>query len=184
MACCPASLPHVALRGRPAAPPRPAAVQQACNQLAACRTHLCLYVTYPISACIHHNCQLECKPCASCSVAWYACTLPFILHAPLLSCRLPGSNLLMGLPVVMDTNSEAIREGQRVSSASKQLLWWSATCNAPRAGADCDCSMQQEHAGSTLVHPNACRILCPGWQQLEPGAAFALHTSPGALHNT
>ncbi|WIA17311.1 hypothetical protein OEZ85_014176 [Tetradesmus obliquus] len=28
--------------------------------------------------------------------------------------RLPGSNLLMGLPVVMDTNSEAIREGQRV----------------------------------------------------------------------
>jgi hypothetical protein len=34
------------------------------------------------------------------------------------SCRLPGSNLLLGLPVVMDTNSEAIREGQRVSNAS------------------------------------------------------------------
>jgi hypothetical protein len=38
------------------------------------------------------------------------------------SCRLPGSNLLLGLPVVMDTNSEAIREGQRVSRASNQLV--------------------------------------------------------------
>ncbi|KAF8065943.1 sua1 [Scenedesmus sp. PABB004] len=28
--------------------------------------------------------------------------------------RLPGSNLLLGLPVVLDTNNEAIREGQKV----------------------------------------------------------------------
>ncbi len=29
-------------------------------------------------------------------------------------CRLPGSNLLFGLPVVLDTDSEAISEGQRL----------------------------------------------------------------------
>jgi hypothetical protein len=28
--------------------------------------------------------------------------------------RLPGSRLLFGLPVVLDTNNEAIREGERV----------------------------------------------------------------------
>jgi hypothetical protein len=38
------------------------------------------------------------------------------------SCRLPGSNLLLGLPVVMDTSSEAIREGQRVSTASSSHI--------------------------------------------------------------
>ena len=32
------------------------------------------------------------------------------------ACRLPGSNLLLGLPVVLDTNNDAIREGQRVST--------------------------------------------------------------------
>lgn len=30
------------------------------------------------------------------------------------SCRLPGSDLLLGLPVVLDTNNDNIREGQRV----------------------------------------------------------------------
>jgi hypothetical protein len=31
--------------------------------------------------------------------------------------RLPGSDLLMGLPVVLDTNNENVREGQRVRVA-------------------------------------------------------------------
>jgi hypothetical protein len=47
----------------------------------------------------------------------YALQLNISTNACVL-CRLPGSNLLLGLPVVMDTNSETIREGQRVSNAS------------------------------------------------------------------
>jgi len=31
-----------------------------------------------------------------------------------LACRLPGSDLLLGLPVVLDSNNDNIREGQRV----------------------------------------------------------------------
>lgn len=40
----------------------------------------------------------------------------------LCGCRLPGSDLLLGLPVVLDTNSENIKEGQRVSVVSGSQL--------------------------------------------------------------
>jgi hypothetical protein len=36
---------------------------------------------------------------------------------PALPHRLPGSNLLFGLPVVMDTNNDAIKEGDKVGGA-------------------------------------------------------------------
>lgn len=36
------------------------------------------------------------------------------MHAAML-CRLPGSNLLFGLPVVMDTNNDSIKPGSKVS---------------------------------------------------------------------
>lgn len=54
------------------------------------------------TACMHACPSAKCKP--------RACTM----HAAML-CRLPGSNLLFGLPVVMDTNNDSIKPGSKVT---------------------------------------------------------------------
>ena len=38
-------------------------------------------------------------------------------------CRLPGSNLLLGLPVVMDTSNDSVKEGDRVSARVACPTW-------------------------------------------------------------
>ncbi len=51
--------------------------------------------------------------------------------------RLPGSNLLFGLPVVMDTNNEAIKEGDRVGhiqATGSNAVCWGALLTACASG--------------------------------------------------
>lgn len=63
------------------------------------------------------------------------------------NCRLPGSNLLLGLPVVLDTNSEEVREGHKVRTSSSASCLW-------RAQRDCS-SRRSAAAGGTGTAPQA-----------------------------
>lgn len=55
--------------------------------------------------------------------------------------RLPGSNLLFGLPVVFDTNDETIKEGSRVRAAGEAGGAAAAGCKTGPAGAARWCNM-------------------------------------------
>lgn len=63
-----------------------------------------------------------------------------------LACRLPGSDLLLGLPVVLDSNNDNIREGQRVG-----------VCMA-------ECALLQQQL------PHVCNF--PFFSKSAPAAAF------------
>lgn len=80
-----------------------------------------------VNSALYPACQVDVLSglCATCLTQWLVicpCAMQLYsskgnqtLHLLLaVSCRLPGSNLLLGLPVVLDTNNDAVREGQRV----------------------------------------------------------------------
>lgn len=96
-----------------------------------------------------HEQHTSCKATTKSMRASHACV---VCADPTTPCRLPGSDLLLGLPVVLDTNNDNIREGQRVRPHTLCRLHGSPV--AALFGTPADATLQPARGSA------ACNALC------------------------